>query len=314
MTVSALVITHSRFEGLKNVVKSCLRADVKHIYVAIDGPRDARTAEIQSQMRDYLSELSDSKRVSISVWQRPENLGIAVSVITAIDWFFKHETEGVILEDDLSFEESFIKFSSLALSFFSENEQIQIISGNRYDGNSTREPILVSYPQTWGWATWRNKWMQIRRDINHFPTEGIKLSNSSVWNFWQAGSTRVWQGFVDTWDLLVAYSMIRQGKFCLLPPVNLVSNVGNDSYSTHTNDDSFPIDFPIAAIDAKLIDFSKIRLSPDKKANKFLEKRVFRIKRRHKLLGQYLWLANSRIPRKYKNGSFISRLDSVLIP
>lgn len=296
------------------MVESCLRADVKHIYVAIDGPRDKHTSEIQSQMRDYLTELSNSRRIPISVWQRSENLGIAVSLITAIDWFFRYETEGVILEDDLIFEESFIKFSTLALSYFSENDEIQIISGNRYDGNSTSLPILVSYPQTWGWATWRNKWFEIRKDLNYFPPEKIRLVHSPVWNFWQAGSTRVWQGLVDTWDLLVAYSMIRQGKFCLLPPVNLVSNIGNDTFSTHTNDDSFPINFPIVNINPELIDFSAISFTPDLKSNKFLEKRVFRIKRRHKFIGHYMWLVNTRLPKKFEYGSFISRLESVLIP
>jgi len=314
LTIPVLVVTHSRLEGLRKVVDACLRAGVDRIYVAIDGPRDAQTVEIQSQMRSYLSNLSDSSDASFFVWERTENLGIAVSVITAIDWFFSHEHQGVILEDDLEFSDAFLEYSEAALFFFAQHEKFQIISGNRYDGNTSNAPVLVSYPQTWGWATWRNRWTQIRKDLEIDPAKGRKNANSAVSNFWQVGAMRVWEGFVDTWDLLVAHSMFQRENFCLLPPVNLVSNVGHDAFSTHTTDGSFPINFPIEKLDTKLIDFSSIILKPDAVANNFLENRVFRIKGRHHFLRQYEWLINLRFTRKYKAGTLIERLNRVLIP
>jgi len=265
-------------------------------------------------MRSYLSKLSESSEASFFIWERTENLGIAVSVITAIDWFFSHEHQGVILEDDLEFSDSFIEYSSSALSFFADNMDIQIISGNRYDVNRSNVPVLVSYPQTWGWATWRDRWLQIRKDLEQLPDKRVSASNSAVWNFWQIGHARVWAGFIDTWDLLVAFSILRRGKYCLLPPVNLVSNVGNDAHSTHTKDASFPINYPIMEIDPSIINFSTVELCSDTIANNFLERKVFRIKKRHKFLGQYNWLSNFRRPKKYPNRSIIERLNCVLIP
>jgi hypothetical protein len=310
----ALVITYSRFQGLKNVIDSCIRAGVTRIYVCIDGPRDSRAAEIQGQMRSFLSSIPTNAGTKIMVWQREENLGIAISVITAIDWFFRHEESGVILEDDLEISDSFIKFSEKALSFFWTSQKIVMISGNRYDRNLEIAPVLVSYPQTWGWGTWRHKWIRIRESIILHPSNNLKLIEGDTKRFWQVGSTRVWDGYIDTWDLLVAYAMLRNETYCLLPPENLVTNVGNDSYSTHTNDSSFPIRFPAKVIDVTKIEFNEFIESPSLTVNKFLEQNVFKIRRRHRYVKYYKWVGDLKIKRKYPKNSFIQRLNQVSLP
>ena len=310
----ALVITYSRFHGLKNVVDSCIRAGVTRIYVCIDGPRDSQAAEIQSQIRSYLSSVSALTETQITVWHREENLGIAVSVIAAIDWFFRHEESGVILEDDLEFSDSFIKFSEEALSFFWASEKIAMISGNRYDRNLETAPVLVSYPQTWGWATWRHQWIRIRESLTLHPSTSLKLIKGDTTRFWQVGSTRVWDGYVDTWDLLVAYAMLRNEKYCLLPPENLVTNVGNDSFSSHTHDNSFPIHFPSKEIDVARIAFNEVIESPSLAANKYLEQNVFNIRLRHRFLKFYKWVGVFKMKRKYPKDSFLQRLNQVSLP
>ena len=282
--------------------------------MCIDGPRDPHTADIQIQMRAFISSIQSSAEADITVWQREENLGIAVSVITAIDWFFKHEESGVILEDDLELSDSFITFSDKALSFFSDSEKTLLISGNRYDGNSGTAPVLVSYPQTWGWGTWRHKWVRIREKLVVHPTNDMNLIGGHTSEFWQVGSTRVWEGFIDTWDLLVAYSMLRDEMYCLLPPQNLVTNVGNDSYSTHTTDSSFPIRFPVKELDVTKIEFSELIESPSPTANKFLEQNVFKIHHRHRFLKYYKWIGDLKMKRKYPKDSFIQRLNQVSLP
>lgn len=314
MSTPALVITYSRFQGLKNVVDSCIRAGVTRIYVCIDGPRDLQTAEIQMQMRSFISSISTSTGTEITVWQRKENLGIAVSVITAIDWFFSHEDSGLILEDDLEISDSFLKFSENALSFFSKSEKILMVSGNRYDGNSKTTPVLVSYPQTWGWATWRHKWLRIRESMILHPSKNSKSIKGHTKRFWQVGSSRVWAGYIDTWDLLVAYSMLREEMYCLLPPENLVSNVGNDSFSTHTTDGSFPIGVPVTEIDVTKIGFDGFVESPNVIADKFLEQNVFRIYQRHRYINYYKWIGDLKLKRKYPKDSFIQRLNQVSLP
>lgn len=314
MPIPALIITYSRVDGLERLVNSCIEAGATRIYVAIDGPRDSKTTEIQKAMHEVLDKFKNLDQEKIKVWQRETNLGIAVSVITAIDWFFKYETSGLILEDDLVVSQEFFNYAERTLKYFENDNQIQLLSGNRYDSTSGAFPVQVSYPQTWGWATWREKWKSIRESVSVEPTLKISHSNRAVKNFWQIGAERVWAGYIDTWDLLVARSLLLDKKTCLLPPANLVSNAGIDDFSTHTTQDLFPIGFPIQDLSAEEIDLEKVEGVTNSKANQFLEKRVFGINWRHYFLHLYAPLIELHFKRKYESGSLSLRLGRISIP
>jgi hypothetical protein len=51
------------------------------------------------------------------------------------------------------------------------------------------------------------------------------------------GGKRVLDGQVDTWDTALAGEFHINGKICLIPPINLVSNLGNDDVAAHTSMD-----------------------------------------------------------------------------
>jgi hypothetical protein len=314
MAIPVLIITYSRVDGLERLLNSCIEAAVQRIYVAIDGPRNLDTTYAQDEMTTLIAKLEKSSGIEIKVWQRTENLGIAVSVITAIDWFFRNEILGAILEDDLVVSQDFFIFAERALRYFEHHDQIQIISGNRYDGSSSSLPIQVSYPQTWGWATWGTSWKTIREQVSSKPVGKLSHIRLAIRNFWQVGAERVWAGYVDTWDLLVARILLANEKTCLLPPINLVSNVGFDVYATHTNQEIFPIGFPIQKIEFGRLDLSQIENSVSFDGNKFLEKRVFGIRRRHVFLRIYRSIVEVRMTRKFDDGSLSKRLGLVAIP
>lgn len=314
MSIPALIITYSRVDGLERLLNSCIEAGVNRIYVAIDGPKDSKTTEIQAAMHEDLDKYKNLDEVNIEVWQREQNLGIAVSVITAIDWFFKYEVSGLILEDDLVVSPDFFNFAERALKYFENDNQIQLISGNRYDHTKRAIPVQVSYPQTWGWATWREKWASIRERIAVEPTLKISHNNRAVQNFWQVGAERVWAGYIDTWDLLVARAMLLDNKTCLLPPGNLVSNAGNDDFSTHTTHDIFPIGFPIQVLNLEDMHVEQIESAASSEANEFLERRVFGIRWRHYFLHIYSPIIELRLKKKYESGSLSLRLSQVSIP
>ena len=314
LNLPVLIITYSRVDGVKNLLDACISAGVEKIYVAIDGPKDENTRELQKRIREILAGVVNSRGVEVIVWQREANLGVSVSVITAIDWFFKHEVSGAILEDDLLVSSDFLSFAESALVFFESKKEIQLISGNRYDRNSFSQAVVVSYPQTWGWATWREKWLELRRELDKKPKIKLHTYNKVISNFWEAGAKQVWDGYIDTWDLLIANSLLANGKFCLLPPVNLVSNFGNDEFSTHTSMDTFPIRFPIESIEKFNLNLDKISLAPDQQSDRFLETKVFGIRNRHRFLKFYKPVINLFLVRKFQKASLGVRLNQVLIP
>ena len=82
------------------LIDSLLAQGCKRLYIAIDFGKDNIVASSQIEY-DSLEIRYENKFERFKIWRRTENLGVAVSVITALDWFFKNEDSGAILEDDL---------------------------------------------------------------------------------------------------------------------------------------------------------------------------------------------------------------------
>jgi GR25 family glycosyltransferase involved in LPS biosynthesis len=202
--------------------------------------------------------------------------------VTAVDWFFENETQGIIIEDDLEFNEDFLVFCSEALKRFLRANNVWMISGsNFFHEKNTMSTLAITYPMIWGWATSREKW-QLMRSSYREPSvlEFIKRPNSRNGFFW-SGSKRANQGIVNTWDLPIAFKMQRNSKLCILPPVNLVSNVGVDSKSSHTLNDVFPLNHRVGKLEISDVVWSIPSFREINRVNKFYEQKVFMVRKRH---------------------------------
>lgn len=279
MNIPCLVIAYARGSNTIEVVRELHSQGIFRFYVALDGPRDREVESIQNNMVKKLENLSLELNCSISIWRRDQNLGVAVSVITAIDWFFSQEEFGMIIEDDLKISQDFTKF--LLQNRNSTRKSTVMISGDRFFPNP-RAAIYSKYPATWGWATWKNTWLDIREAIVNRPQIRFKLLLSPDYQFWLLGALRVYNRTVDTWDLPVALYMRNNSKFSLLPPVNLVSNIGADTFASHTFQDSFPIGIPVEFFEnSRIISSNRVSKIYDMQ----LRKLIYGIKARHYLLG-----------------------------
>ena len=65
---------------------------------------------------------------------RKKNIGCGPGVKTAIDWFFKYEKMGIILEDDTIPCNSFFQFCDYALIKYERDNRIMMVSGTNYFG------------------------------------------------------------------------------------------------------------------------------------------------------------------------------------
>ena len=80
--------------------------------------------------------------------------------------------------------------------------------------------------------------------------------------------------------------MYKTTFYTLIPPTNLVRNIGFDQFAAHTAESIWPLDMPAN----KLPDLQNHKISEDQLVdlNKYFEKRIFKIKRQH----AFAWLAN----------------------
>jgi hypothetical protein len=274
--IPVLLIGHSRTETLIDLVEIALLNHVSAIYVSIDGPRDETVRKYQHKMIGYLEDYQKSQLVPIHVLQRKRNLGAGAGVVAALDWFFTLEREGIVLEDDLIVDDSFFEYVREALPKIYLDPKILSVSGTRLLPTTDSHATLSSYPLAWGWATTREKWLVIRELIFQKPSSFQKHGSIQEWIFWLTGKRRALRSYVDAWDIPLAEGMSANGFYTLVPPVNLVTNVGFDRASTHTARAKWPLGLQRAQI---LSTDLKVDLDPIKTAENdvFMRKRVFAI-------------------------------------
>lgn len=309
MRHSALVLTYNRLDSALKICNQLIECGVSSIYVSIDGGKTKELKRNQEKLISDLHLLSIESQIQICIRHSRKNLGVSAGVISGVDWFFERVDSGYIFEDDLLFGEDFLDFSDRGLEFFYNDETVWMISGNQY---LSSDSIWTNYPLIWGWATWKTKWVEFRSLLL-----GPKLTFSPqstrfrVKQFWEIGFARAISGRLDSWAVPYASQMLSRQKLCLLPPVNLVSNIGVDDYASHTQEsawhtgwnrgnlDNFPKFSGNWNLDSKPRNCSR--------QNRLLEREIYRIRFRHVFIKIYSRLFDSY--RFESRSSLLSRLS-----
>lgn len=291
----ALIITFRRLDGVQRLMKSLQEAGVVRIFLTIDGPRTSEDIEIQDSIESWATDFANDFNLEFSCLRRKANLGVGKGILESLDWFFSQNDFGLVLEDDLEISQDLVDFTRQCRDEFALNENLWMISGDQFfpeDFQSSRLTIC-NYPLVWGWATWADRWYEMRSAIKQPQEYRFRYLFSPVYSFWWTGKKRVELGLVDTWDIPLAFEMRRKGKLTVSPPVNLVRNLGFDQFASHTKRNLFPMNLPVSRFQMVLAEVPLIDYDPIPfRLNKRLEKHVFKIRLRHLLSPVKLYLQN----------------------
>jgi hypothetical protein len=282
-----LIIGYSRVLGIKGLLSSIDPVEVKSVHLAIDGKKSLDLEIIQIEIINLVSQFCTDNDIPFRLWAREENLGVAVSIITALDWFFSEVPFGVVLEDDLLVGRDFFEFSRFGLEMMEAHPDILLASGDFFlkSSFSKSSAFLTNYPLIWGWTTNSKNWAQIRSGILSKRRLVSLISLNKKNNYWRVGAFRVLRGKIDTWDIPFADFMNSEKKYCLFPSKNLISNVGNDAFASHTSKQEFPLNLAISPWGLKSkIEFGDLLLEC-KLVNSVLDETVYKIGVRHSFLG-----------------------------
>ena len=282
MAIPCLIVAYSRTEGISRLVSTIDPLEVSQIYLALDGPKSKEVSNIQSKILRNIEIFCSQNSIPLKIWKRDQNIGVAKSIIASIEWFFLNEEFGVVLEDDLEIGNGFFQYIEENRVLLETHEKLLLISGNQFMLNSNLDHSInwTNYPLIWGWATSRDKWKVIKLGILNEKISFFNKLFDKVENFWRVGTIRVRSEIVDTWDIPLAYFMIKNKLLCLLPDTNLVSNRGNDVYAQHTLTGVYPLNIPTVIPKFLRVD-SVPNLVDVHKYNSFLESRVFKVRFRH---------------------------------
>ena len=240
-----LFLIFNRPDLTRRVFAEVRRARPARLFVVADGPRADRPGE---------AELCRQAREAVQVdWPcelktefRAANLGAKVGVAAAIDWFFRNVEEGIILEDDCLPHPDFFAFCRDLLERYRGDTRIMHISGTNLQYGRRRGEgsyYFSRYMRCWGWASWRRAWAHFDVDLKTLPLflEQRQLRNvlasPGMRRYWRIIFQGIASGRITTvWDFQWTYAIFAQNGLCVIPNVNLVSNLGWGPAATNTFD------------------------------------------------------------------------------
>ena len=238
-----LLIVFNRPDLTQRVLTILKENRVDNLFIAFDAPRYNSQEEVNTCKAVQEMIYGVDWATNIRILARQTNLGCGHSISQAIDWFFTHVEEGIILEDDCLPSSSFFSFSQRGLNDFREDKSIwQIDGSNFYHSHSQNLYEYSSFPLIWGWATWKDRWDSYR--FNFTPQEASNIiinqfDDHLIKAFWLNRIKDFFSNAVDTWDYQWMLTIWKNNGKVVRPPVNLVQNDGFSSRSTHFEDDRY---------------------------------------------------------------------------
>lgn len=237
-----LILGFNRPTHMRRLVGQIRRISPEKVYVSIDGPRRSVLGE-DKLCRQVFEEAQNLLSISsVFFMVREENLGCREAVTSGLNWFFEHESEGIIVEDDCHPSLDFYDFCQLALEKFRDIPEVAHISGNNFFPSSKRpeSAVFTRYAGVWGWATWKNRWDLYDPGVLELSSEEIKstvagaVGSKLPAKMWSQNLTRIRQHDLDSWAFIWQFSLWRSGRLAVMPPKNLVENLGFGPGGTNT--------------------------------------------------------------------------------
>ncbi len=241
--IPILFLAYNRLECTKKSLNSILRYKPNNIYISCDGPKNKgldkkKTAEV----RNFIVERTKKIKGARYIFNK-KNLGCKKSNIKAINWFFKNEKYGIILEDDCVANLKFFHFCKLLLLKYKLNKKIYCISGSNFQANPIDKYsyYFSKYNHCWGWATWRDRWKENDEKIKFWKkfkeTEKWKKThlNNIELKYWEKIFDKVYCNKIDSWAYPWTLCVWKKSGLTITPNMNLVKNIGVGESSTHSH-------------------------------------------------------------------------------
>jgi len=232
------LVVYNRPWHTLQVIESLSKFCPEPLYIFCDGPKSYQDAHDVEAVRDIVAgHVTWTKPVLV---EREKNLGLAQSVVAAVDHVLgQHETI-VLLEDDCVVGAYFPYFMETCLEKYKSNPKVLGVTGYTVP---IPEALRESYPWdvyffprpgSWGWATWRRAWRLYDRDFTGALAEAkrdnvdLAVGGDDVPSLVQ----KAIEGRLDAWTPGWLSAVARHGFFAY-PTISHVQNVGMDGTGVH---------------------------------------------------------------------------------
>ena len=220
-------------------VANCRRLEECAITIFCDGARGPQDADAVESARAVAREWAETH--GAEVVERPENLGLARSIVTAVTNLANAHGRVVVVEDDMILSPDFLDFMLGGLDRYAGDERALQISGFAFsiEPLPKADAIFLPLASTWGWATWKRAWEQFHWEPENLscledPAVKARFDLEGAYPYSSMLQTRL-DGRNDSWGILWYWAVFQAEGLVLFPRESLVHVGGADGTGTHCN-------------------------------------------------------------------------------
>jgi len=256
---AVLFVIFNRPDTTEKVFEQIRAAKPPRLYVAADAPRTDSPGEDElcRETKQIVSKVDWP--CEVKTFFRKKNVGCKENVSSAITWFFSHEEEGIILEDDCLPASSFFRFCDEMLEKYRNDTRIRHITGcNLQHGKKWGEGsyYFANRTHVWGWAGWRRVWKDYDKNLSRYSKSEVHDQLNNIFDdplvvtCWEEIFEQVKAGEINAWGYQLDFANFFNNGLTIIPNENLISNIGFGGNATNTMDSNNPhANIPLAEIE-----------------------------------------------------------------
>lgn len=241
------LIFFNRPDSFSKVFEVVRKIKPSKLFLACDGPRlNNVTDEINIAKCKKIAENIDWE---CEVYQNysKENLGCGMRMYSGVKWAFEYVDRLVVLEDDCVPSPDFFPFCQELLEKYKDDDRVFMISAMNHLGKYEKTPNSYFFAGAccWGWATWKRSWDKMDYEMTFlddtYSMSCVEKKYPYYKNAYQDGIER--KKILDSgkrlsaWTYQAGMASVLQDQYSIIPSVNLITNIGLTSDSTHATDD-----------------------------------------------------------------------------
>jgi hypothetical protein len=238
MTLAPIVLfTYKRLNTLQQTVealKNNYLAAESDIYIYSDAAKVKEDQVAIDDVREYIKSIDGFK--TITIYESESNKGLATSIIEGVTDILHIHEKVIVLEDDLVTSPNFLNYMNQALQFYKNEAKVFSITGYSlpiHNVESEADVYFTSRSSSWGWATWKDRWVNIDWEVKDYPQ--FKNNRSLRHDFNKMGSDmsqmldRQMQGKINSWAIRWCYHQFKLGALSVHPFKSKIENIGFNS-------------------------------------------------------------------------------------
>ena len=171
-----VVFVYARPKHTQNTIEALANNELarkSNVWIFADNYKNDKSKKNVEEVRKYINSIESKKWFnSVTVVEAPKNQGLANSVIKGVTEVINKYGKVIVVEDDLVTSKYFIKYMNEALELYENDERIWSISGYNppieIPKNYKYDVYLAYRGNSWGWATWRDRWNTVDWDVKDY--------------------------------------------------------------------------------------------------------------------------------------------------